>query len=401
MRAIVVGAGFAGLSAAAELEAGGAEVTVVEARGRLGGRVLSERLEGGAVIERGAEFILPANSYIRELASKLGLGLWDKGVRYGRREPVGGPPVSDEELGEALELIEARLAGNPEAAARPAAELLLGLEISEGAREYILARTEISAASPASGVPAAALLGVAHVDDEPSPSIAGGNQRIALELARRLARPPLLGEPVRRISSTADGIRVRTDGGEHSGDAVVVAVPARVVGAIEFEPPLPDRRRAAFEGVHYGHAAKLFVPLRTEAEPRAVLSVPGRWWSWTATGEGDRPQRVVSAFAGSPDSLEALAVGEGPRLWLRALAELRPELELADEPPLLATWSDDEWARAAYSVGPGAERTELMLGPPSPIAFAGEHLAGEHAGLMEGALRSGRAAARRLLDPEW
>ncbi len=151
---IVVGAGFAGLNAAATLVEAGREVRVIEARDRVGGRVFSRTLPNGAVIEMGAEFILPGNTYIRERADQLGLGLWDKGVRYGRREARGGPPVVDEELSEALALLEETLTARPEAARRSAAALLAELEIAAGAREYILSRTEISSASSAETVPA-------------------------------------------------------------------------------------------------------------------------------------------------------------------------------------------------------------------------------------------------------
>ena len=63
---------------------------MLEARDRVGGRVWSRRLDNGAVVEMGAEFILPGNTAVRGLAERLGLGLWDKGMRYGQREPRGG-----------------------------------------------------------------------------------------------------------------------------------------------------------------------------------------------------------------------------------------------------------------------------------------------------------------------
>jgi monoamine oxidase len=75
MRVAVVGAGLAGLTAAYELQRAGAEVVVLEARDRVGGRVWSRRLENGAVVEMGAEFVLPGNTAVRELAAELGLGM--------------------------------------------------------------------------------------------------------------------------------------------------------------------------------------------------------------------------------------------------------------------------------------------------------------------------------------
>ncbi|MEA2455256.1 MAG: monoamine oxidase, partial [Thermoleophilaceae bacterium] len=106
MKAAVVGAGLAGLVAADELRRAGAEVVVLEARERVGGRVWSRRLDNGAVVEMGAEFILPGNTAIRELARRFGLGLWDKGMRYGRRDPRGGMGTTHEELATAVRAAE-------------------------------------------------------------------------------------------------------------------------------------------------------------------------------------------------------------------------------------------------------------------------------------------------------
>jgi monoamine oxidase len=398
MRALVVGAGFAGLSSAAELAAAGCEVRVLEARNRVGGRVWSRQLGSGAVIEMGAEFILPTNTVIRELVVELGLGLWDKGVRYGRREPRGGRPIPEGAPAEALATVKRALERDPERALVPVRPFLAELEIDAGAREYILARAEISAASAAEMIPAGDLPDLSPIDDHPSPGVAGGNQRIAIELANRLGDRVQLRTPVRRISwASPGGVTVATDGGELSAEAVVVAVPASVLGAIEFDPPLPGPHREALAAIRYGHAAKLFVPLSAPPEPRAVISIPERYWSWTATGEGGRPQRVLSAFAGSPGALERLAVAEGADRWLQSLRVSRPELDLEREQAILSTWSDDEWVGAAYSVSPGPDLGAAISAPCGPIAFAGEHTAGEFSGLMEGALRSGKAAARRLL----
>ena len=85
--AVVVGAGFAGLAAGERLHAVGWDVTVFEARDRVGGRVWSQRLENGAVVERGAEFIFPDHEVLRATAARLGLSLYEKGTLYGDREP--------------------------------------------------------------------------------------------------------------------------------------------------------------------------------------------------------------------------------------------------------------------------------------------------------------------------
>jgi monoamine oxidase len=396
VKAVVIGAGFAGLVAADELQRGGAEVVVLEARVRVGGRVWSRRLPNGAVVEMGAEFLLPGNTAIRELAERLGLGLWDKGMRYGRREPRGGIGVTPSELDDAVEAAGRALASAP--ADLSAARFFDELDAAPGAREVLLARTEISSANTADRVAARDIGGIAHIDDDPAPSIAGGNQGIALRLAEGL--DVRLETPVERVAWSEGGspaVRVHAGGGELEADVCVIAVPATVLGEIAFEPALPGAVTDALAAVLYGHAAKLFVPLRSPAPPTAVMAVAERYWTWTATGAGDEVQPVVNAFSGSPPALERLGVTSGPQTWLDSLTRLRPELDLDTEAALLSTWSGDPWVRAAYSTSPPVELAELSARPTGPLAFAGEHLGGSFAALMEGAIRSGRSAAQGIL----
>jgi monoamine oxidase len=423
VRAVVVGAGLAGLVAADELAHGGVEVVVLEARSRVGGRVWSRELPNGAVVEMGAEFILPGNTAIRELVDRFGLGLWDKGMRYGHRDPRGGIGTTHEELAAAVAEAERALAAagrggstaGGAATARASARTFLGsLDIPAGAREAIVARVEISSANSADRVAAVDLAGIAHIDDEPAPSIAGGNQRLPLALAEELGGAVHLDSPVRTIAwsdgdsraeptesrpwpPSAGGVRVSTGDAELDADVAVVAVPASVLDRIAFDPPLPEALSSALGLVEYGHAAKLFVPLRMPAPPSAVMSVPDRYWTWTATGANGEPQPVVSAFSGSKPALEALELEAGPDRWLDSLERLRDDLDLDTGGAVLSTWADDPWVRAAYSTSPPAEVAAAVEGPVGPLAFAGEHTGGDFAALMEGAIRSGQRAARSLL----
>src|SRR4051794_143135 len=339
MRAVVVGAGLAGLVAADELARCGAEVVVLEARSRVGGRVWSQTLPNGAVVEMGAEYILPGNTEILELVDRFGLGLWDKGMRYGRRDPRGGVGTTHEELAAAMETAE-RALGSGAHEGDSAERFLDSIDIPAGAREAILARVEISCANTADRVAAAGLGVVAHIDDEPSPSIAGGNQRLPLALAEELGDAIHLEHPVASIQWEA-GVRIASTSGEGDADVCVVAVPASLLHRDPLEPALPEPLRRPLGLVRYGHAAKLFVPLRTPAPPGAVMNVPERYWTWTATGDGGEPQPVVSAFAGSSPALDALEVDAGPSRWLDSLARLRTDLDLDTAGAVLSTWDDD------------------------------------------------------------
>jgi monoamine oxidase len=398
----VVGAGFAGLAAAVALADGGLEPLVLEARDRVGGRVHSRRLHNGAVVELGAEFVEDDHGTLVATARALGLAMAPTGMAYGDRDPRGG-------LGSdrATVLAEAaRLAGllagrpGPELLGRSVAEVLAGLPLDPGAREAIAARLQVSAAQPVEALSAAALghAGSSFSTRE-SLRVAGGNQRLALALAARLPGAVHLATPVRAVAWSPSGVRVATDGAELAAEACLLAVPASVMGEIAFDPPLPSWKADALARVAYGHAAKLFVPLRQLPPPSAVLSVPGHYWTWTADGADGTVQPVVSAFAGSAPALAALEVSSGPATWRRELAALRPDLDL-DDGELLSTWDDDPWVRAAYSTRTPAFRPgdpDLLARPVGPLHFAGEHTAGPWSGLMEGALRSGHRAAGELL----
>lgn len=395
MRAVVIGAGLAGLAAADELVRAGAEVTVLEARDRVGGRVWSRTLGNGAIVEMGAEFILPRNTLVREMVDRFDLGLWDKGMQYGRREPRGVELNVEDLEAVGREVDEALATGRGQG--ESVRELLDQLALDPAAKEAMLARAEVSAASSADLVPARDLAGIAHVDDEPSPSVAGGNQRLPQAIAGSLGDSIRLATPARRVSWSEARVRVGVGDGELEADRCVIAVPASVIDELEFDPPLPAGHRQALAGITYGHAAKLFVPIRGEPAPSAVLCVPERYWAWTATGAGGRVQRLVSAFAGSPGALERLGVADGPERWLASLTRLRPDLDLEPEGAVLSTWSDDRWARAAYSVERPPQATATLAERLGPLAFAGEHTVEAFESLMEGALRSGQRAARQLV----
>ncbi len=396
MRVAVVGAGLAGLTAARELTRAGAEVVVLEARERVGGRVWSRELGNGAIVEMGAEFLLPGNTAVRELADEYGLGFWDKGMRYGQREPRGADTNAGELFAAAGSVERALPTVDPGMSAR---RFLEGLDIPPGAREALLARVEISSANSVDVVGARDLAGLAHVDNEPAPSIAGGNNRLPLALAEELGDAVRLGCAVERIAWSDSGVRLAAGGGELEAEKCVVAVPASVLGAIDFDPALPAELAEAFGTIRMGQAAKLFLPLRAPAAPSAVMSVPERYWCWTATGANDEAQPVVSCFAGSPAALERLEVASGPERWLDSLAELRADLDLEREAAVLSSWADDPWVLGAYSTSPPVELAAVPATPVGPLAFAGEHLGGGFAALMEGAIRSGRQAAQALLSP--
>jgi monoamine oxidase len=403
MRVVVVGAGFAGLMAAWQLSQAGCEVVVLEARDRVGGRVWSQELIPGdprTVIERGAEFVLDGYEVLREVAAGLGLELADTVMSYYEREPRGGGgPASTAQVGECAAWVAAAAAAAAPGASL--AEVAAGWPGPVAVVAAYLARMETTDGVSADRLSAAVAAAVAGgFGRRPSWRVAGGNQQIALGLARRLGPAVLLSSPVVGVRQDDRGVHLATADGTVTGDAAVIAVPMAMLRRLPIEPPVPGRQRAAWERSGLGHNAKLHLPLNRAAPASAVLSVPGRFWTWTAADRTGQIQPVLHAFGGTEDGLAALGVADGPAAWAARVAALRPELDADPARAVLTTWNDDPWTGESYSAdivtaAPGDPG--LVAAPAGRIHFAGEHTAGEWAALMEGALRSGQRAAAEIL----
>ena len=399
MRVIVVGAGFAGLAAADALAMAGVDVLVFDARDRVGGRVWSRELPTGAVVEMGAEFILPDNTVIRETAARLGLTLFDKGTTYGDREPRGGLPVTRQELVAAYGAVR-EAAAHGRLGHGTVVEALASIPMADGARDAIRARIEVSTAYPADDQDADVLHeSGTSVGGFATHAVAGGNHRIAHALAGRLGDRVRLSAPVTRIAHGPDAVRVTAGGGPVEADAVVVTVPASVIELITFDPPLPEAKARALAAVRYGTAAKLFLPLDRATAPSATLCVRDRFWTFTQLAPDGSPLPVAASFAGSPLALERLAVDEGPDAWIASVVDIRPDLVIRPAEAVMSTWAADPWVRGAYSARScSSEMDDAALAAPiGRLHFAGEHTAGEWHALMEGALRSGYRAAAELV----
>lgn len=418
----VVGAGFAGLRAAHLLARAGVDVTVLEARDRVGGRVWSDTFGPGARFERGAEFILPGNLAVQRTADELGLSLAGMGMSYGVRQYRGGVLVSTEAVRGAALAVSAMLdADRALAGAITAAQLVDRAAAAGGDRGALAAlRSRVATTNGAAleDQPAGSLADLDEATrDVESRRVVGGNQLIATSMAARLPTAVRLGHAVERLRPDARSVsvsgRVRGAGGfQLRADACVLAVPMlharRLLDGVQAADPALD----LLARLGQGHAAKLAVPLLAPAGPGAVFDVPGGWWSWTARDHGDTGRSpgpgaaaaVAHCFGGSPQALAALEVASGSSRWAGRLAAVRPELTLDLEQATMTDWSADPWALGAYSYPlAGAWTTG---GPAEPdirarvlgrVVVAGEWTAGAWSGFMEGALRTGERAASDVL----
>jgi monoamine oxidase len=287
---------------------------------------------------------------MRTLAGEFGLQLAEMAMSYYEREPRGGAPTTHQAMARCAEVV-----AGVAASARPGtslAEVVAGWPGSPAALAAYVSRIEVTHGVAARDLAVAAVTDVTGgFSRRPCWRVAGGNQLVARHLAGRLGMSVRLRSPVRSVEHDQDGVRVLTDDGDVTGDAVILAVPMAVLRAMSFSPEVPRTCRSA-------------------------------------------------AFGGTEEGLAALAVAEGPATWASRAAALRPELSADLSRAMLTTWNDDPWAGESYSaltVAVAGGDDDLIAAPLGRVHFAGEHTAGAWAGLMEGALRSGARAASEVL----
>jgi monoamine oxidase len=369
---------------------------VLEARDRVGGRVWSVPFGEGAVIERGAEFILPGYDSMNALAERFGIPLVLKGTPYGRRVPVGEEAVSQAALEDAFE----RLAGGRTAQGKSAADAIAALGLDPALSALIRTRVAISNGHPADDLAASVLdEGASTFGDFDNHTLEGGNMRLAEALAAELGEAVRLSSPVRRVRWSEGAASVATDRGEIEADAVVVAIPTAPLAEIEFDPPLEGATAEALRAVTYGQNSKLFLRLRSPAPPSAIMSVARHFWTYTQLGANGEPAPFVTGYTGTISAIDALGGSDGAERWVADLVALRGDLDPEPEGAVLSSWDDDPWVRGSYSARTLSSplRDDDLVKPIGPLFFAGEHTASEWHGLMEGALRSGQRAAEQVL----
>lgn len=399
----VIGAGFAGLAAAVRLHRAGYDVTVFEARDRVGGRVWSQEIPtpaGPRVIERGAEFVLDNYDAMRALIEDAGLSLVETGMSYYVREPGDVPGVTAADIVEAGQEAGRVLDAMDDSAT--AEDVLQKLSADEALVDALRARIEISTAVSSTEVTAAALRQVASFEPRTSWRVGGGNQSLAKALASELSAAVRLGAPVRRVESqTSGGAIVTTDDGESTlFDAAIVAVPIGVLrDRSAIDTPTNGQRERALAGVIQGHAVKLHAPLADAADTSAVMSVGGRYWTWTAVDASGGVAPVLNSFMGSRAAIDASGVADDPHAWLESVCRLRPDLAVSGE-AMATVWARDRFAQGAYSAHAPAfspDDAHRLEAPIGDVHFAGEYTEATYTGLMEGAIRSGQRAADRVL----
>lgn len=419
--AIVVGGGFAGVTAARELDASGQRTLLLEGRDRLGGRTWTSSFAGKR-IEMGGTWLHwlqphiwaeltrhgiplvedpPAETYI--LASGDGLGRFNReeaaprlkalaeryfsGARGAMDRPYD-PLWRREEIGR-LDQLSLR-------------DRVDGLSFSEPEQDWLTgwlsqqAGNRTSEAGYVSMLRWWALSGWDYdlcLDALARYRPEGGMLGVIEAMLSTGAVDVRLGHPVAAVEDDGDAVEVTTRGGEtFRGSVVVMAVPVALWPHIEFAPALSETRLAAAgEGLATPFGSKVWVRVRGGDGP--IYAQPPEGWPFTVVythAETDDGQ-ILGCFSGEP-SLDPTDVEQVKA----AIAALLPDAEFVEMQT--HDWNADEFSRAGWPFMLKGQLTRYLEGlqePAGRIAFATSDIASGWCGFIDGAVESGLRAARQ------
>lgn len=415
---VIIGAGVAGLAAATELVSAGKQVTVLEARDRIGGRIFTLHPDDTqAPVELGAEFVHGCPPELLNLLHDASATLQqvsgvDACFQQGKLSPC-------EEGDEAFELLD-ELADVARQQGDMTFEAFLqhrqpGAEIAERARSFV----EGFNAADARRIGIAALARQQQAEEETggfeSSRSTTGYDVLPNYLARRVEEAEsriVLSSPLASLHWKTGEVIVRTVSGKtYSAPKAIVTLPLGVlkVRSVAFHPE-PVHIFAAADRMEAGSVRRLVLVFRSAFWKEKLPDMhflfahgmtPAVYWT-----QHPRDIPMLTGWVAGP---KADAVGTAEQFLTQALRSLERIFSLA--PQSLDTelrnwymhdWQNDPCTLGAYSYAPaGALNCSAAMTEPvdNTLFFAGEHtdITG-HWGTVHGALRSGLRAARQLLE---
>ena len=435
---VVVGAGYAGLTAALHLVELGRDVVVLEARDRVGGRVWTQHVDG-VPLDLGGMWVGARHTHFRGLLERFGLdtfptpadgsaGWWDKrSARLRRGRPV---PMSVMEIPFVVAPLvsAALLARRTSTGARSDrwAARLDSITVADWLRRWIpnrRARTTVDAAmvlSYSHELAEVSLLDLVRAASEEGglvyglstdggaqqDLVIGGADSAARRIATLLGPRLQLATPVREIDHDAERVRVLTDDSSITARHVIVALPPGLTAAINWVPALPPWRASLLSRMPMGSVTKLVAVYerpfwRNGGWSGEVLDATGPVSSLFDISPPSGPAMLASLTCGTKSiDLAGLSPCDRQDRILGAMAswlgpEARHPLAVAD-----VSWENEPFSGGGYSATPIPGSSQLarrIAEPLGRVHFAGTETATRFAGSIDGAISSGERAAGEVL----
>lgn len=449
----VVGGGLAGLTAARDLVAAGRTVAVLEARDRVGGRVVNLPLPNGGSTEGGGEFIGPTQDRVKALADSLGVATFTtyntgKNLLYkdGKRTPYATdgllgsvPPVDVAGLANAA-VVQAELdslakqvpVDAPWTAAKAAEwdrqtfESWLNAKAVVPSAKFLLdvACTSVFSAQPRELSLLYVLFYIAAAGNPSTPGtlerltetaggaqesrFVGGSQQVPVKLAAMLGDRVVLGAPVRSVTLSGGSYLVAADGITVNARRVVVALPSPLAARITYDPLLPAARDQLTQRLPMGSIGKAIAVYgtpfwRADGLNGQVVSDAG---TVRSTFDNSPPDASYGALMGFIEADEMRAFDAAPADEVKAAVLKDYAVYFGDKAKSPTSFVLQRWDNEAFSRGgpvayapPGVltEYGPALRTPCGGIHWAGTETSTYWNGYMDGAVRSGERVAKEIL----
>jgi len=429
-RCIVIGAGLAGLAAAYKLKNAGWQVTVLEARDRIGGRVFSHKdQQSGLVCELGAEWVGESHERIKALCKDFNIPLQkhqfeDFLLRDGRVYRPGEWSFSPQ----AKQAFDKMIAGYEKLTVAQKTRLdrtdwwnhleKIGFTSDDLRLRDLMDSTDFGESiRHVSAFAALAEYAESSPKNEMDYKMTGGNSRLAQALALRVGRENIeLSSRVDQVTQKSGAVELRvsyvsTNGGlaplvarRYFTDAVICTVPIQSLLKIKFDPPLPVAQQAAAEQLVYSRICKNSVVYSDrfwKEENFSMVSDTTSHFYFHSTQSQPGKEGILTAYAVG-EKADVLSSQSDERRMRIVATDISP---LDDDAPKKArriisyAWQRDPFTDGAYALykpGQWFGIRPILQRPHGKVLFAGEHVA-DWQGFMEGAIETGEAAAESLI----
>jgi monoamine oxidase len=439
----VVGAGYAGLTAAHRLAQRGKHVVVLEARDRVGGRIWTARLPSGDVVDRGGAWLGPRHDAIHGLAREFGIETYKTYVagkhllvdgdrirrytglvpkisplavatiglaqlrvdRMARRVPLDAPWTAKRAVEWDGRTVASwlRRSGIRRGIGRDLFDMAVrGLMTGDLDDVSLLHLLFLVRAHGSIG----ALFSIENGAQENL--VDGGAGSIARAMADGLGDAIRLDAPVRRVTQTDDRVVVGADGIEVGAEYAVMSVPPALVREIVFDPVLPADRLTLYRGAEAGPETKTLVvydePFWRADGFSGQSSEPGSPCEVTIDASPrDGSSGVLASFTFSAvaERLHALDADTRRTAVLDALARRFGPRARSPREFVETSWFDEPWTRGCSfaHLRPGilSRYGRLLREPVGRVHWAGTETATTSHGAIDGAVRSGERAATEIL----